>query len=151
MKRTTKIISAVVLTIGLTTGATAYATYKGGYGEAQAVFMVSYIGSELSLNDSQKQQLEVLSEKLLAVKKTMKAQGDPLHKNIQALINADKFDQQKALTMMNEKMTMINEKAPEVLAAIGDFLDGLNSEQKAEVLQFIEKKHEGHGRGWKHH
>ena len=103
MKRTTKIISAVVLTIGLATGATAYATYNNGFGAAQAAFMVSYIGSELSLNDSQQKQLEVLSDKIIAVKSTFQAQGKPLHSKLKNMLEADKFDQQQILTMINQK------------------------------------------------
>ncbi len=151
MKRTTKIISAVVLTLGLATGATAYAKYNSGFGEAQAAFMVSYIGSELSLNESQQKQLEVLSDKIIAVKSTFQAQGKPLHSKLKNLLEADKFDQQQILAMINQKTELVNQEAPAILAALADFLDNLNPEQKAEVIQFIEDKKSRHGRGWMNH
>ena len=145
MKRSTKIISAVVLSIGLATGATAYAKYKGGFGDGHSAYMLGYISSELELDASQKQQLELLSSKILAVKTDFKAQSKPMHQEVRQLLSTEKFDQQQALNLLNNKIAVINQQAPEVLIALGNFLDGLNPEQKAEVLAFIDQKHAKHG------
>lgn len=150
MKRSTKIIGAVVLSVSMITGATAFATYKQDFAQARADFMVSYVSDELSLNDSQTKQLELLTQKVMAVKNELKAESKPLHQDIENLIKADKFDQQQALEMLNNKTQMINQAAPEVITAIGNFLDGLSTAQKGEILEFLEKK-SNKGHGWKHH
>ena len=150
MKRSTKIIGAVVVSLSLVTAAGAYAT-KQGYGEARAAFVTSYVSHELDLNDEQKLQLTALTDKVMSLKDQFKAQGQPLHQDIEQLLNADTFDQQKALKMISEKTVFINQAAPEVIAAFAGFLDGLNTEQKAEVMEFLKDKHQRRGQGWKNH
>ena len=102
MKRSTKIIGAVVLSISLVTAAGAYATYKHGNGEAHAAFITSYISSELGLDDTQQLQLTALSEQVMSLKDQFKAQGQPLHQELEKLLSADTFDQQKALNMISD-------------------------------------------------
>jgi len=149
MKRSTKIIGAVVMSISLVTAAGAYATKKG-FGEKRLEFITSYISSELELNDVQQQQLSTLGNTVMSLKQELKAQGQPLHTDIDALLKADKFDQQKALQMIEAKTVYVNQSAPEVIAALGSFLDGLNPEQKAEVLEFLEHKRQGKGHWGQH-
>ena len=151
MKRSTKIIGAVVLSISLVTAAGAYATYNHGNGEAHAAFITSYISSELALDDTQQLQLTALSEQVMSLKDQFNAQGQPLHQELEKLLSADTFDQQKALNMISDKTAFINQAAPEVIAAFAGFLDGLNTEQKAEVMEFINDRHQGRGQGWKSH
>jgi len=149
MKRSTKIIGAVVMSISLVTAAGAYATKKG-FGEKRLEFITSYISSELELNDVQQQQLSTLGNTVMSLKQELKAQGQPLHTDIDALLKADIFDQQKALQMIEAKTVYVNQSAPEVIAALGSFLDGLNPEQKAEVLEFLEHKRQGKGHWGQH-
>jgi len=149
MKRSTKIIGAVVMSISLVTAAGAYATKKG-FGEKRLEFITSYISSELELNDAQQEQLSTLGSTVMSLKQELKAQGQPLHSDIDALLKADKFDQQKALQMVEAKTVFVNQSAPEVIAALGSFLDGLNPEQKAEVLEFLEHKRQGKGHWGQH-
>jgi len=150
MKRSTKIISAVVLSVGLIGGTTAYATYKASDADARAAYVVTYISSELNLDDKQKQLLGELRDKVMAVRSTLHAQGKPLHQDVAKLVGADTFDQQQALDMINSKTELVKSEAPQIIAAFGNFLDGLNSEQKTEILEFIEHKKEARGHGWKH-
>ena len=149
MKRSTKIIGAVVMSISLVTAAGAYATKKG-FGEKRLEFITSYISSELELNDAQQEQLSTLGNTVMSLKQELKAQGQPLHSDIDALLKADKFDQQKALQMIEAKTAYVNQSAPEVIAALGNFLDGLNPEQKTEVLEFLEHKRQGKGHWGQH-
>ncbi len=146
MKRSSKIISAIVLSISLVTAAGAYATYKNGYDEAKASFIVSYVTGELELNNQQQQQLEELATKVLSLKSQFKDSAKPLHAEVKKMITEDSFNQQQALNMINEKTALINSSAPEVVSAFADFLDGLSDTQKSQVLEFLEKKgkHSGH-------
>jgi hypothetical protein len=150
MKRSTKIISAIVISVSMVTGATAYATYKQGYSEAHAAFMTSYVSSKLDLTDSQQVELAALSSKLMALKNNLKPQDKPMIQEVTALLSADRLDQQQALAIITDRTALINKAAPEVVAAFASFLDGLNTTQKAEVLEFLEKKQHHGGRSWKH-
>ncbi len=148
MKRSHKIISGVVLSIGLATAAGAYATYKHGYDEAKASFVVSYVSDKLALNETQEQKLAVLADKVIALKSDFRQNAVPLHSEIKDLIAQDSFNQQQALSLINEKTQLVNNAAPEVVSAFASFLDGLDDTQKSKVLDFLDKKGHHRGHGW---
>lgn len=148
MKRSTKIITAVALTLGIVGGATAYGKHQWGDPAKRAKHVVSYVADELDLDAAQTDKLTALKDKLLATGKHMRGEMKPLHGDVADLLAADSFDQAKALEMIANKTALINDNAPEMLTAVGSFLDSLNPEQKAELIEFMESKHGK--RGWKH-
>lgn len=148
MKRSSKIIVAIALTVGIVGGAAAYGKSKWGDPESRAKHVVSYVTDELELDAAQSEKLNALKDQMLATAKRVRSEMKPAHEDISALIAADTFDQAKALELINTKTALVNENAPELLASMGDFLDSLNAEQKAEVAEFIKHKRGRHG--WKH-
>ena len=148
MKRSTKIITAIALTVGLAGGTAAYAKHQYGDAGKRADKMVSYISDKLELDATQQQALDVLKTQMVSARETVKADRQSMKADALALISADTFDRAAALDMVNSKVTMVNAQAPEMINALGDFLDTLNAEQKAEIAEFVEK-HKGR-RGHKH-
>ena len=68
---------------------------------------------------------------------------------INQLINDGPLDQAALLTRVNERTQWVNQHAPEVIGLLGEFVDGLNAEQKQELKQFMSKRSEHHrGQGW---
>ena len=151
MKRSTKIISAVVLTLGVAGGATAYAKNKFGSPEKRATHMVNYISDELSLDATQEQHLVALKDQLLVAKNVMAERWGDTRDEVDALLAADSFDQSLALEMISARTQAIETIAPETVAALGQFLDSLNPEQKAEVVEFMNERGRGHRRMWGRH
>ncbi len=74
----------------------------------------------------------------------------PTKQELAALLEADRFDQARALEIINAKTTAINQAAPTVVAAFGNFLDGLDAEQKAEIRKIKERAKDRRGR-WNDH
>lgn len=141
MKRSTKIISAAVLAIGLTGGAaTAYAAKHWGSSEKRADFMVSYISEELELDATQVQALDVFKDQMISARQIVKR--DDAKAEVMELISAETFDRAKALELISAKTAAVNEQAPDLVNSLGDFLDTLNSEQKSEITEFMEE-HKG--------
>ncbi len=143
MKRSTKIITTVVLTFGVVGGAIAYGKAKFSDPGARADYMVSYVSEELELNESQDQALNALKEQVLSTRSQMKAETSSVRDEVRGLISADSFDQAKALELLSNKTVAVNATAPDVMLALGNFLDSLNSEQKAEILEFMDHKKGG--------
>lgn len=150
MKRSFKIITAVVVTAGIVAGAAAYGKHEFGSPERRAAAMVSFVSGELDLNDSQEQSLIVLKDEVLAAREIMEDQMKPTKQELAALLEAERFDQARALEIINAKTTAINQAAPAVVAAFGNFLDGLDAEQKAEIRKFKERAKDRRGR-WSDH
>lgn len=151
MKRSTKIITATVLTLGVAGGATAFGKHSFGSPEKRATHMVNYISDELSLDATQEQNLVALKDQLLIAKDVMEERWGNTRDEVDALLAADSFDQAQALEMLTARTQAIDTIAPETIAALGQFLDGLNAEQKAEVVEFLENRGRGHRRGWGRH
>ena len=150
MKRSTKIISVVLLSFGIIGGVFAYAKHKYRDPAVFAEHIVEHISDELTLDDAQQQALSTLKDTVLESRQKMRDQVKPLPDEIINLLSADTFDQTKALEIVNNKTATINASAPEVIAALGNFMDGLNAEQKSEVLEFVKHKVE-HRRHYHNH
>ncbi|OED38354.1 hypothetical protein AB833_20045 [Chromatiales bacterium (ex Bugula neritina AB1)] len=147
MKKSTKIITAIALTLGITGGAAALGKHSFGNPEKRAHHMMNYVGDELNLDSTQMQSLEILKDQLLNAKKTMQTQMNSVHTEAESLLSAETFDQAKALEMITAKTAAINEAAPEVVTALGNFMDGLNPEQKSQVAELLSERH---NRGERH-
>ncbi|MFT5691083.1 MAG: Spy/CpxP family protein refolding chaperone [Oceanicoccus sp.] len=149
MKRSKKIIIAVIFTFGIAGGAVAYGKHQWGDPDTRAKHVIAYVTEELNLEPGQSEKLVALKDLIMQAGKTMRNEMAPLHSDIKAVIGADSFDQDKALAMFDSKIALINQHAPDVMAALGAFLDSLNPDQKAEVVGFMQHKR-GHNH-WKEH
>lgn len=140
MKKSTKIITAALLTVGVATGAAAFGKHKFSNHEERAEHMVERISNNLDLDSTQMQALDVLKDQMLSTADTMNTEFSPIRENIIALVSAETFDQAKALDLINTRAAAITAAAPEVVTAMGSFLDGLDAEQKAKVLEIMEHR-----------
>ncbi len=150
MNRSVKIVSGIVIAIAIVTAGAAYAgkRFHGDHAE-HADYAVGFIGKKLNLDETQMQALDALKDQVLVAKETMHGQMENTKDNAQSLIEADTFDQAKALDMVTSKTATVNAVAPELVVALGNFLDSLDSEQKAEIVEFMNSRHGKRGR-WGH-
>lgn len=146
MKRPTKIITAIALTLGIAGGAAAYGKNHFGSPEKRAEKVAAYIASELDLDETQKQALDVLKNQMMSARQSVKADKAAIKEEARALINADTFNRAQALDLINNRMSVVNAQAPDMVNALGDFLDTLNAEQKAEITELVGKHRGRHGR-----
>lgn len=150
MKRSTKIITAITLTLGIAGGAAAIGKHQFGDPAKRADKIAGYIAYELELDETQKQALEVLKTQMLTARESVHTDKSAMKEEAIALFNAETFDRAKALDMINSKVALVNEQAPDMVNALGDFLDTLSPEQKAEIAEFAEEHRGHHGRKYRH-
>ncbi|MFT5173000.1 MAG: protein CpxP [Gammaproteobacteria bacterium] len=144
MKRSSKIILTVALTVGLIGGVAAYGKHRFGDPTKMAEHVIERVSDELDLSGDQAKLLRGLSEELLKMK-TQVTQGMGVDRQVvRDMITADNFDQAKALALLNSKATAIQRNAPSVIAAFGTFVDSLTPEQKAEITQHMDHHHGRH-------
>jgi len=146
MKKSTKIITAVALTVGLAGGAAALGKNHYGSPEKRLDKVTGYIAYELELDETQKQALGVFADQMLSARESIHGDKSEMQVEAMALISAETFDRARALELVNAKVSKVNEQAPDMINSFGDFLDSLNAEQKAEILEFAEE-HKGHRGG----
>jgi Spy/CpxP family protein refolding chaperone len=118
--------------------------------EKRAEWMTEKVSKELKLDDAQQARLKTLSDEMLSVRKQMRQEFGNDRNEVLSLLDQSKLDQAKLLGMVKEHTRTINEQAPKVVAALGDFYDSLSPEQQAEVRKFIQEHREHHHRRWDH-
>ena len=151
MKRSSKIIAAVILIVG---GSSAvYAFNKGGHWhmtpDEKVEFVTDRVTKKLDLDSQQRANFSALADTVAQIVIDARATKQQHVAEIEVLLQEPSFNQSRALEMVQQKTQMINEKAPLMIASLAVFLDSLNAGQKQELQEFIEHHREHHGHG--HH
>jgi len=107
--------------------------------------MVERVATELTLNAAQKVKLGVLADKLKEQRAALIGSTTDPRAQLQALVAGAQFDRTRAQALVEEKTSAMRSKSPEVIAAMGDFFDSLNSAQQQQVRDFMQRGH-----GWMH-
>ena len=105
--------------------------------------MVDKASKKLDLTEPQKQQLNVLADKLKQQRTALMGTGQDPRAEFQALLSGPKLDKSKAQAMLDEKTGAIKSKSPEVIAAAADFYDSLNPAQQQQIRDLLSRR-----RGW---
>ncbi len=150
MKKSTKIIMASLMALGISGGVFAYGAHNhwGMSADEKAEFITERVTKKLDLNEAQQQNLHLLATDMLQLMEEVKS-GREAHMNqIQQMLADPVLDQSAAVKMIQDKTQAINDRAPATIASLAMFLDSLNPEQKSELQSFVtERMHRKHGHG----
>jgi periplasmic protein CpxP/Spy len=108
--------------------------------------LVERAGKKLDLNDTQKQRLTVLADKLREQRVALIGKTTDPRAEMQSLLAGATMDKARAQALIEEKTAAIRTKSPEVVAAAADFFDSLNPAQQQQVRDMLSRRH-GWGRG----
>lgn len=138
--------------LGVSGGVFAYGKHNhwGISAEDKAEFMIERVTKNLSLDESQRQNLQVLVGDVLALMKEMRGERETHKAQIEELISEPVFDQVKALQMIEAKTRQVNDNAPAAIASLALFLDSLDASQKSQLQDFVSNRMH-HGRGHNEH
>ena len=102
--------------------------------------VVEKVGSKLDLDAAQKAKLGVLADKLREQRNALVGSATNPRAELQALMAGPTFDRSKASALIQDKVTAVTAKSPEVVAAMADFYDSLKPEQQAKVREFMARR-----------
>ena len=135
----------------------AYAHNRFYSAENRAEWIVSKVSDELNLDETQIAKLNVLKKELMTTRQKMHTEHQSTHAELLAMLDNPQLDRQKALSIIENKTQMLNQYAPNVVNAFGDFYDSLSEEQHKELREHItemaehrEHHRSGHYKG-EHH
>ena len=149
MKRSTKIIVAVLLIAG--SSSAVFAFNKQGHWqmspEEKVEFVTDRVTQKLELDAQQQRNFTDLAELVVQVMLDAKASKTQHIEEVKGMLHEPSFNQAAALEMIQQKTQMVNEKAPLVISSLAVFLDSLSSEQKQKMQEIFEhhRKHHRHG------
>lgn len=113
--------------------------------EHRAQWVEKKVTRKLELTDSQQEKLKGISTEMMNARNDMKQQFGDDREQLLALLEQPSLDQDKALGMIQSHTQAMNDRAPIIVASVGEFYDSLSIEQQAEVRQFVQE-HRGRGR-----
>jgi len=153
MKLSTRIITAVLLVAG--SSGVVYAFGKhGDWGMTpaeKAEFVSERVTKKLDLDSQQQQKFDDLANLVVEIMQQARATREHQVSEISQLLEDPSFNQARALELIQQKTQLVNEKAPLVIGSLAVFVDSLNSEQKQELQEFMQRRHrQGHGHGHGH-
>jgi periplasmic protein CpxP/Spy len=99
---------------------------------------VEHAASRLELDEAQKQKLGVVADRLREQRAALLAGSDP-RAQVRALVSGPAFDRAGAQALIEAKTDAIRAKSPEVVAAFGDFYDGLRPEQQQKLREMLNR------------
>ena len=146
MKISTRIITAILLVAGSSGAVYAYSKH-GDWGmsaDEKVEFISDRVASKLDLDDLQRQKFTELAELVADTLQEVKPGREEGFEEIASLLQEPSFNQARALEMIQLKTQLVNEKAPLVITSMAGFLDSLSMEQKQELQEFMQHRHERH-------
>ena len=140
MNTATKIVIGSLIIIPLVTGSAIagkkHCDGKFGMRHAERAEMIQErITERLDLTESQQLKLAKVAE----VMKEKRKLHRELRKDRPQLVSDGKFDRVAAQKMANERIALMQQHAPEMIAAVGDFYDSLTTDQQAELAEIRNK------------
>jgi periplasmic protein CpxP/Spy len=105
---------------------------------------VAHLGRRLDLDDGQKAKLGVLADRLREQRNALVPAGSPAPRaEFAALFAGSTFDRTQAQALVTAKTAAIGSKAPDVIAALGDFYDSLSPAQQEKVRGYMNRGRHG--------
>lgn len=107
--------------------------------EQKAQKITKRIGKKLELTPEQKEKLEKVKNKMLAVLNQKKSTKEDFNKDVKKLLIQSKMSEGEIKSLLDKRRNSIDQALPEVLPEIIDFHAALNDEQKEKLVFFVEK------------
>ena len=143
MKLSTRILAAVLLVAG--SSGVVYAVSKhGDWGMTPAEkveFVSDRVTKKLDLTEIQRQKFVALAESVVTTMQEVKPGREQHMAEITGLLEQPVFDQARALQLIQNKTQLVNDRAPGLIASLGEFVDSLNAQQKQQLQEFLQHRH----------
>jgi protein CpxP len=149
MKLSTRIITAALLIAGSSGAVYAFSKHNdwGMSPEEKVEFVTERVTRKLDLDSQQQQNFTELAGAIAQIMQNARITKAQNLTEIEALLQEPSFNQARALELVEQKTRMINEKAPLVITSLAVFLDSLSVEQKQQMQEFMQHRHQHHRHG----
>ena len=97
-------------------------------------------GKELQLDDTQKQRLGVVFDRLREQRNALVGSGTGPRAELRALIAGERFDSAGAQALVDAKTQALRSASPQTIAALAGFYDSLKPEQQQKLREFMDKR-----------
>lgn len=142
------VVTAAVL------GVIAVAAYGYGFRHHEPheyiMWRMERVAKALELNESQAAKLNAVKDAVLQTHGAMHAGRQQKRQAVLELLEQPTFDRERALGLVRQSTGAINDRASDVIAAIGDFYDSLTPAQQQQLREAVKERMEHFGRYGRH-
>ena len=111
---------------------------REAHGDRFASKAADKLAQALDLDEAQRERLATLIDRLQAQRAALRGEAELRHELL-ALVADDSFDRWRAQDLVNARLLAVRHEGPRVIAALGDFFDGLRPEQQDKVRRFLQR------------
>jgi protein CpxP len=113
-----------------------------------AEFVVDYLAESLDVNDAQRRQMEQIKSELLTKGMAMRATHLAVASEFKTLLAADELDQERLKQIVAEHRSRMDELVDLAIGRLAEFHRTLSPEQKAKLIDKMEKFRKMHRSRW---
>jgi periplasmic protein CpxP/Spy len=106
-------------------------------------WMLRRVSRKLDLDESQQQRLTSVQGRMQDLRAGMQAAKEQHRDALLALLSGERFDRTEAMRLLKVPAAVAAETAPELVAAFGNFYDGLNAAQRTRLRELMIRQHGG--------
>jgi len=103
-------------------------------------WMLRRVSRKLDLDAAQQQRLTGVQGRMQELRADMQAAKEEHRDALLALLSGERFDRTEAMRLLNVPVAVAAETAPELIAAFGDFYDGLNAKQRTRLRELVTRR-----------
>jgi len=119
-----------------------FARHRCGRG-APGGWMLRRVSRKLDLDAAQQQRLSSVQGRMQDLRAGMQAAKEEHRDALLALLSGERFDRAEAMRLLKVPAAVAAETAPELVAAFGEFYDGLNAGQRTRLRELMTRRHGG--------
>jgi hypothetical protein len=105
--------------------------------------MLRRVSRKLDLDAAQQQRLSSVQGHMQDLRATMQAAKEQHRDALLALLSGERFDRTEAMRLLKVPTAVAAETVPELVAAFGDFYDGLSVGQRTRLRELLTRRHGG--------
>ncbi len=118
--------------------------------EKRAQYFVEHVTEELKLTEPQVAKLNGVKDELLAARRHMVAQRQSAQETVLEMLEQPTMNRERVLSLVQQRTQEVNDKAPQIVAALGDFYDALSPEQRQKLRDEVKEHMEHRRHRWSH-
>ncbi len=118
--------------------------------EKRAQYFMEQVTEELKLTGPQVAKLGAVKDALLKARGEMLAQRKATQESVLQMLEQPTMDRDWVLSLVQQRTQEVNDKAPQVVAALGNFYDTLSPEQRQKLRDEVRQHMEHRRHHWRH-
>jgi Spy/CpxP family protein refolding chaperone len=114
-------------------------SWGSGYAYRSPERRMAWIAKRLNLDEQQTAKLQAVHEAMLQAREQFHKERAELFEELAVQIKSEHLDEAKVLQLLEQRQALMSQIAPQVIAKVAELHASLTPEQKAKVVEHLER------------